>query len=66
MRTWNLSQASQACLCKVVGTGVKFDLEGKLFLLRVCLFFVQDLDTTITVQLRKKKKNHKKIAFKKK
>ena len=44
-QTWNWSQASQACLCNVFGTQVKFYLEHTLFLLRFVRVCVQDLDT---------------------
>ena len=36
-QTWNLSQASQACLCKVFGAGVNFYLECMQLLLQICL-----------------------------
>ena len=40
MQTWNLSQASHACMCKVFWDGVKFYLEHTLFRLKICLSFL--------------------------
>ena len=36
-QTWNLSQASQACLCKFFGAGVNFYLEYTQFVLQICV-----------------------------
>ena len=44
----NLSQASQACLFRVFGAGVKFYFEHTIFFLQFSFLCLQDFDTTIT------------------
>ena len=54
VQTRNVSQASQACLCKVFWGGVKFYHKHTLFCLKSVFLCVQDFDTTITVIFRQK------------
>ena len=51
-QTWNLSQVSQACLCKVFAAGVKFYFVHTLFCCKFVFLCVQDLDKTITVKFQ--------------
>ena len=48
MQTWNLSQALQACLCKIILVQVKSLGKHTLFLLQLGLVWVQILGVELT------------------
>ena len=48
MQTWNLSQAPQACLCKIILVRVKCLAKHVLFLLQFGLVCVQILGVELT------------------
>ena len=47
-QTWNLSQAPQACMCKILLVRVKSLGKHTLFLLQFSLFCVQILGVELT------------------